>query len=104
MINYQKIGGLIGLATKAGKIAAGTEACLEAIEKKNAKLILIATDASERTKKSIKEKCEQYKIANYEMLEIEQISKAIGKSNKAVIGIKEKGLAEAIRKIINGGV
>ena len=38
------------------------------------------------------------------MLEIEQISKAIGKSNKAVIGIKEKGLAEAIRKIINGGV
>ena len=55
MINYQKIGGLIGLATKAGKIAAGTEACLEAIEKRNAKLILIATDASERTKKSIKD-------------------------------------------------
>lgn len=104
MINYQKIGGLIGLATKAGKIAAGTEACLEAIEKKSAKLVVIATDASERTKKTFKEKCEQCKIANYEILDIEQISKAIGKPNKAVIGIKEKGLAEAIRKIINGGV
>ena len=33
----------------------------------------------------------------------ENLSKSIGKDNKAVIGIKDKNLAEAIKKILNGG-
>lgn len=103
MINYQKLYGLMGIATKAGKIAAGTEACCEGVEKKNVKLVLIATDAAERTKKMLKEKCEQFLVPIYEIATIEQLSSAIGKPNKAVIGIKEKGFAEAIIKIINGG-
>ena len=39
--------GLIGLATRAGKIVFGTDACLEQIIKKNAKLVIVAKDASE---------------------------------------------------------
>lgn len=34
---------------------------------------------------------------------IESLSKAIGKTNKAVIGIKEENLAKQIQKINNGG-
>ena len=104
MSNYQKIYGLIGIATKAGKITAGSEACLEAIEKNIIKVMLIATDASERTKKLFKQKCIQFHIPIYEISSIENLSKAIGKSGKAVIGVKEKGLAQAIMKNINGGV
>lgn len=103
MINEQKIYGLLGLATKAGKIATGNEACCEGVEKKTVKLVLVATDAAERTKKMLKEKCKQFVVPIYEIATIEQLSSAIGKPNKAVIGIKEKGFAEAIRKIINGG-
>lgn len=103
MNNFQKLYGIIGLATKAGKLTAGTEACLEGIEKRNIKLVLIATDASERTKKLINEKCEQFNVGVYEILSIEEISNAIGKPNKAIIGIKENGFAEQIKKIINGG-
>ena len=33
----------------------------------------------------------------------EDISKSIGKINKTVIGIKDKNLAGAIKKILNGG-
>ncbi len=103
MNNFQKLYGIIGLATKAGKLTAGTEACLEGIEKRNIKLVLIATDASERTKKLINEKCKQFNVVVYEILSIEEISNAIGKQNKAIIGIKENGFAEQIKKIINGG-
>ena len=39
MVNNQKICGLIGLATKAGKIVAGTDACIQEIEKRNVKLL-----------------------------------------------------------------
>ena len=52
MVSNQKICGLIGLATKAGKIVAGTDACLEEIEKKNVKLLILASNVAERTRKT----------------------------------------------------
>ena len=42
MSDSTKICGLIGIATKAGKIVAGTDACLEDIQKGKVKLVLIA--------------------------------------------------------------
>ena len=103
MVNNQKISGLIGLATKAGKIVAGTEACLQEIEKKSIKLIILATDAAERTKRTFREKCKDSSIEIYEGLTIEELSNSIGRANKAIVGIKDKGFAQAINKIINGG-
>lgn len=103
MNNFQKLYGIIGLATKAGKLVAGTDACLEGINKKSIKLVLIAEDASDRTKKQFNEICLLNGIPIYEICKIENLSKAIGKTNKAVIGIKEKGFAESVKKIINGG-
>ena len=50
LINNKKICGLLGLAMRAGKIEFGTEACIQGIEKNKVKLIIIATDAAERTK------------------------------------------------------
>ena len=103
MDNYQKLYGLLGLAKKAGKIVAGTDACLEAIEKKNIYIILLAKDASERTKNLFYKKGKQFSIMVVDILSMEELSKAIGKQNKVVIGVKEKGFAQAIEKIINGG-
>ena len=99
MVNNQKICGLIGLATKAGKIVAGTDECLQEIDKRKVKLIILAIDASD----VFKEKCKQLNINIYEKLTINEISNSIGKSNKAVLGIKDNGFAKAMNKIINGG-
>ena len=103
MINNRKILGLLGLCTRAGKTVFGTEACQEAIIRKKLKLILIAEDAAERTKKNFIYKCEGTNIPVVIFSNIQEISKAIGQNNKAVIGIKEKNLANEIIKIINGG-
>lgn len=103
MVNNQKIYGILGLAKKAGKIVAGTDACLQEIEKNNIKLLILATDSAERTKKTFKQKCKQFNICVYEILTINEISNSIGKENKAVLGIKDKNFAQAINKIINGG-
>lgn len=50
LVNNQKICGLLGLATRAGKIVAGTDACLQEIEKHNVKLLILAVDSADRTK------------------------------------------------------
>ena len=64
MIN-NKVYGLLGLTAKAGKIAFGTDSCLEMISKHKLKLVIVAEDSSERTIKNFKEKCEQNNIDFY---------------------------------------
>jgi ribosomal protein L7Ae-like RNA K-turn-binding protein len=98
-----KIYGLLGLTAKAGKISFGTDSCLEMISKRKVKLIIVAEDSSERTINNFKEKCSENNIDFYIFGKKDDLSKAIGKVNKTVIGIKEKNLAGAIIKILNGG-
>ena len=102
MIN-NRICGLLGLARRAGKVTFGTEACMEELEKSKIKLIIIATDAAERTKMNFSNICNSKKIPIFEVLNINEISNAIGQSNKAVVGIKDVNFAKEIIKIINGG-
>lgn len=103
MDNSTKLCGIIGLATKAGKIVAGTDACLEDIKKGKVKLVIVAKDASDRTKTSFYQETKKYNIKMYELLSIVEISKAMGKVNKAVIGIKDMGFSKKLISIIDGG-
>lgn len=98
-----KILGLLGLAAKARNICFGADSVEEELKNKKVKLVIIAQDSSERTKKKFVSLCEnnQIPICIYE--NIENISKAIGKSNKAIIGIKDLNIAKEINKIYNGG-
>ena len=98
-----KVYGLLGLTAKAGKIAFGTDSCLEMIAKHKLKLVIVAEDASERTINNFKEKCKENNVDFYIFGKKEDLSKSIGKVNKAVIGIKDKNLAGAIIKILSGG-
>lgn len=98
-----KIYRLIGLARRAGKISFGTESAKETIEKKKAKLVIVAEDSSDRTKKNFKELSDklnvQFRIAG----RIEDLSQSIGQVNKAVIVIKDENFAKEILKRIDGG-
>ena len=102
MIN-NRVCGLLGLATRAGKTVFGTEVCMQAIEKKKIKLLIIATDAAERTKMNFKNICSKSNVPIIEYLSSDELSKSIGQNNKAVVGIKDTNFSNEIIKIINGG-
>ena len=99
----KKVEGLLGLATKAGKVVFGTDACMEAINKRKVRLVIVATDSAQRTKQNFKTICEKKEVEYKEYLSIEELSKSIGKGNKAVIAIKDINFSKEIIKIINGG-
>lgn len=101
--NENKVYGLLGLSMKAGKLTFGTDSCLEMISRKKVKLIILATDSSERTINNFKSKCKENNIPVYIWGNRDDISKSIGKNNKTVLGIKDKNLADAIKKILDGG-
>lgn len=101
MIN--KVYGLLGICAKAGEIVSGTDITIENIEKKKAKLVIVAEDCSEKTIKNMKFICEKNEVPIHIFGKIDDISKSIGKSNRGVIGIKNENLAKEIVKKIYGG-
>lgn len=102
MIN-NNILGLIGLAMKAGKVAFGADSVEESIEKRKVKLIIVSEDSSERTKNKFTKLCEKYNLPIIVDGNIDELSKTIGKNNKAIIGIKDINFANSIQKKYNGG-
>ena len=95
--------GLLGISAKARKVDSGTDLVIELIEKNKAKLVIVAEDAADRTKENLIYKAKQNNVPIEIYGKIDDISKAIGKSNKAVICIKDKHLSEEIYKIMHGG-
>ena len=99
----KKILGSIGLSAKAGKISFGADSVETQIRKRKINLVIIAENSSERTKDKFKKLSEENDIPYIIVGEIDELSKAIGKSNKAIIGIKDLNLSKEIQKISNGG-
>lgn len=102
-MSHKKILGLIGLAARARKICFGADSVALEMKKRKVFLVVIATDASDRTKEKFKKIGEEHNIPVMIEGEIEILSKAIGKSNKAIIGIKNENIAKEVMKIKNGG-
>ena len=98
-----KILGLIGLAARARKVSFGADSVELEAQKNKVYLIILAQDSSSRTKEKFQKISEKYNIPIIITQTIEELSKAIGKSNKAILGIEDINLASEIKKMYNGG-
>ncbi|MDD6309308.1 MAG: ribosomal L7Ae/L30e/S12e/Gadd45 family protein [Clostridia bacterium] len=98
-----KMDGMIGLSVKAGKVVFGSEQAVMLLRTGRLPLIIIAEDASERTKKLIRDKSASFNGKWIAYGTVEALSRTTGKNRVAVLGIRDKGLAEAILKIYGGG-
>lgn len=99
----KKILGLIGLAARARKVSYGADSVELQIQKRKVYLIILAEDSSQRTKEKFHKISEKYSVPMIVIEKIELLSKAIGKSNKAILGIEDVNIAKEIQKINNGG-
>ena len=102
MIN-NKILGLIGLAARARKVCFGADSVEERINKNKVKVLIVAEDASQRTKDKFNKIAKEKNVPIIIKGDIELLSKTIGKSNKAIIGIEDINLSNEIQRINNGG-
>lgn len=99
-----KLYGLLGLSEKAGKVSSGEFSCEKSIHQGKTKLCIIAEDSSENTKKHFSDMCHFRKIPVADgLLTKEELGKAIGKKERAVICIEDAGFAAGLSKIIEGG-
>ncbi len=97
-MSEQKLISLLGLAQKAGKIASGEVAVEKAVQSGKAKLLVIAIDSSENTRKGYRDMALYYKVPLYERLTKEQLGNCIGKAHRAALAILDEGFSGVIVK------
>ena len=98
--NEEKIYSFLGLATRAGKVVSGDDSTLLELRRGNVKLVIIADDSSNNTKKLFKDKASFRNIPYVYFSTKLQLGLSIGKAPRAVIGIKDKGFAEKLMELI----
>lgn len=100
-MNQVKLMNMLGLALRAGKLITGEEMTITAIRKQKVDLVIVAQDASDNTKKKVRDKSAYYQIPNFEALSKEEITQALGRP-RTVLGIADPGFAKKIAGLIKG--
>ncbi len=88
----------LGLAMRAGKVISGEDAVIESIRSGEAKLVIVAEDASESTLKKINDKCSHYQVPIHQYGSREQLGGSIGKETRVVIAVADGGFARLLLK------
>lgn len=93
-MNKQKILNLLGLAQRARKVVLGEEIVLNTLAKNEHNIVFLASDAGENIKNKILKKTEYYDALLVNTITTDELSKAIGKNNRKVILVSDKGFID----------
>ena len=105
MTGRNKFFGLLGLATKAGKVQSGEFSTEKAVKSGRAFLVIVSEDASDNTKKMFRNMCTYYKVPYFEFGGREELGAAMGKQMRVSLAVTDPGFSSAIVKQLrlNGG-
>jgi len=100
LTNNERILGMIGLARRAGKLVMGTDAVIQTVQSKKPPFLVVAvSDASDRTKKQITDKCTFHGVRLIILDESgDTLAHFAGKKETALsaVCICDRGMAEKI--------
>lgn len=92
---------MLGFATKAGKTVSGEFSVETAIRNGKAKLVIVAEDASENTKKKFSDKCIYYDVPFLELGNKEQLGRMTGKGFRTSVAVLDSNFSSAVLKKLN---
>lgn len=79
-------------------LVSGETAVMGAIRDGKAYLVILATDASEQTRKRYADKCAYYGAKHVTFGTMEEIGKAIGKEHRSAVAVIDRGFADEMVK------
>jgi ribosomal protein L7Ae-like RNA K-turn-binding protein len=100
-MNEQKLLSLLGLAQRAGKALSGEFTIERNVRSGKVQCLIVASDASENTRKKYRDMSQYYGVACFEVLSKESLSGGIGKENRAAIAVTDPGMAQALKKLLS---
>ena len=98
MKNNNKVLSLLGLATKAGKVASGEFSTEKSVKSGRGFLVLVADDASQNTRKKFQNMCDFYEVPIYFIANKEELGRFCGKEFRASLAVQDENFAKAMLK------
>ncbi|UOQ47835.1 YlxQ family RNA-binding protein [Gracilibacillus caseinilyticus] len=92
---------IIGLANRAGKCTFGEELIVKEIQSRKARVVLIASDIGDQTRKKLTDKCMYYHIPFFFVDDRDTLSQAVGKSGRVAVSIHEQGFAKKLITLLD---
>lgn len=93
---------ILGLMYASKNLSIGQDGVLAAVRSNKAKYVLISKDASERTIKTITDKCKFYDV-NYAIVDEQgQMAAAIGKKTVMAVSTNSSGFAKKMKELKEG--
>lgn len=92
--------GLLGFAMRSRSCASGDEV-IKSIQRGKAKLVIIAHDCGDNTKKKLLDKCAFYHVP-YVFMDSDVLNRAIGTLNRKSIAITDEGFAQKLHACLKG--
>lgn len=89
---------MLGIAAKSGSVASGEFSTEKAVKDGRAYLVIVASDASENTKKMFRNMTDFYHVPMYLYADRETLGHHIGKEFRASLAITNAGLAHSIEE------
>lgn len=82
-----------------GKVVSGMDAVVDAVQKHKVNLVLVTADISDKSRENIEYVCTKHQVKVIKFKEtMENLGRAIGKKDRAIIGIKDKSFSDGIIK------
>lgn len=100
MKTNNKIFSLLGLATRSRNVVSGEFMTEKSVKSGTARLVIVAEDASDNTKKEFRDMCTFYKVPCYFYGTKEELGKSMGKEIRASLSITDDGFAGSIIKLL----
>lgn len=94
-----KVSGLLGIASRARKVATG-DSVMAAIRQNKAKLVLLCTDCGSNAQKKIQDKCRFYGVDWIVEGTAEELSAALGQPRRIACAVLDEGLARSIQDAV----
>lgn len=96
----KKIAGYLGIAQRAGRIAAGDNIVKDALGKNKAELLVVADDASSKVKDELNRLAEDKGVDILNWPDKINLGLIVGKSRRGAVAVLDKGFAQAIKKVM----
>ena len=97
-LSQSKVLSLVSLATRAGKTASGEFCTEKEVKSGRAFLVLVADDASDNTKKKMKNMTAFYETPLYVYGSKDDLGHCIGKEYRSMVAVLQPGFAKSVMK------
>lgn len=95
---------VLGFSRRAGRMALGAGAVERSVARREAKALVIASDASPRTRRHAERYANQCKIPLYEWGTKDSLGAALGRNEVGIVAILDDRFALSLRQVLEGSV